>query len=78
MAVRVIDWKSERDHLGRIASASYICPNCGNRSWLGLHEIRESGAVFPAVECDHDCGFKDEHIVFAGWPHGFIPRGGPG
>jgi len=76
MAARLIDWKSERNEFGRIAAASFKCPNCGNRSWTGFHEIRDSGAVFPAVACDHDCGFE-EHVILAGWPHGFIPRGGP-
>ena len=73
MALRVIDWRSERNEHGQIAAASFICPSCGNRTWTGVHEIHEGGRVHPAVECDHECGLID-HIILAGWPWGTIGR----
>lgn len=76
MAVRIIQWKSERNADGRIAAASIVCPGCGERTHTGDHAILENGKIIPAVECDHSCSFHD-HVELAGWCHGFIPRGGP-
>lgn len=76
VTTRILDWKSERDDAGRIAAASMTCPSCGERTHTGMHEIRERGVVFPAIECDHSCGWID-HVVLVGWPWGRVPRGGP-
>lgn len=72
MAVRIIDWKSERDEFGKIAAASLRCPSCGNRTWTGAHTISDAGTVKPAIACDHECGWI-EHVQLAGWCHGPIP-----
>ena len=75
MTLRILMWKSERDELGRIAAASFICPQCGNRTWTGTHQIKDDGKIIPAVECDHSCGFRD-HVQLAGWCWGALPKGG--
>lgn len=74
MAIRIVDWRSERDEIGKIAAASFRCPNCENRTWTGAHAISDSGLIKPVIACDHECGWGPEHVCLAGWCHGAISK----